>query len=224
MKGYSAVPETLEAGEASGRRRAIRASPPVFPWPFLDRLTRTHAATPTLLFGPLGLGLIASGVGAVGWRRAAALVVAGYVAWTLAEYWIHRIAYHCVAPVRFGPRVQWMIHGIHHDHPNDAGRPMTPPLATLPPLVAVIWFICWTLGSGTGPVVAGGFTLGYLSHELVHHHLHRRRPSTRLGRYLRRCHMRHHFRDERTWFGVTCPYWDYVFGTTGRGSPRETSR
>jgi sterol desaturase/sphingolipid hydroxylase (fatty acid hydroxylase superfamily) len=30
---------------------------------------------------------------------------------------------------------------------------------------------------------------------------------------LRESHMRHHFQDDTTAFGVSAPYWDRVFGT-----------
>ena len=31
--------------------------------------------------------------------------------------------------------------------------------------------------------------------------------------------MRHHFQDETRGFGVSAPFWDYVFGTPARRSP-----
>ncbi|MFI9202853.1 sterol desaturase family protein [Streptomyces sp. NPDC053048] len=191
-----------------------RASPTVFESPFLDWFTRTHWLSPVLVLGPLASVLAVFGVRSAGWA-AAGWAVAGYVAWTLAEYWIHRIAYHGSALARFGGRTQWLVHGIHHDHPDDPRRPATPPLTALPLLIAVVCAM-WALG-GTGPGLCAGaaFVAGSMSQELVHHHLHRGRPSTRLGRALRRHHLLHHYRDEGTRFGVTCPYWDYVFGTAG---------
>jgi sterol desaturase/sphingolipid hydroxylase (fatty acid hydroxylase superfamily) len=50
----------------------------------------------------------------------------------------------------------------------------------------------------------------------VHHH----RPRTRLGKLVRELHMRHHFQDDTKGFGVSAPFWDYVFGTPQRRSGR----
>jgi sterol desaturase/sphingolipid hydroxylase (fatty acid hydroxylase superfamily) len=38
-------------------------------------------------------------------------------------------------------------------------------------------------------------------------------PTMRLGLALRRLHMMHHFHDSSHGFGVSAPWWDYVFGT-----------
>ena len=58
---------------------------------------------------------------------------------------------------------------------------------------------------------------------MIHYHVHHHRPRTRLGRRLRELHMRHHFQDDTTGFGISAPYWDRVFGTYSarerRGEP-----
>ena len=48
---------------------------------------------------------------------------------------------------------------------------------------------------------------------MIHYHVHHHRPRTRVGRWLRELHMRHHFQDDERGFGVSAPYWDRVFGT-----------
>ncbi|MFJ6799020.1 sterol desaturase family protein [Streptomyces sp. NPDC091268] len=189
-------------------------SPQVFGSPFMEWFTCTHWWAPALVLGPFALALGILGARAAGWA-AAGWALVGYVTWTLAEYWIHRLAYHGAALARLGGRMQWIMHGIHHDHPDDPRRPATPPLTMLPAL-GVVACMMWAVG-GTGPgcSAAAAFVAGSMSQELLHHHLHRGRPTTRLGRALRRHHLLHHYRDEGTRFGVTCPYWDYVFGTAG---------
>ena len=37
---------------------------------------------------------------------------------------------------------------------------------------------------------------------------------------LRRLHLMHHFRDHDKGFGVSAPYWDFVFGTAERRKRR----
>jgi sterol desaturase/sphingolipid hydroxylase (fatty acid hydroxylase superfamily) len=43
--------------------------------------------------------------------------------------------------------------------------------------------------------------------------VHHAEPKTRLGLTLRRLHLMHHFRDPERGFGVSAPWWDYVFKT-----------
>ena len=58
-----------------------------------------------------------------------------------------------------------------------------------------------------------GFIIGYLCYDMVHYYTHHAQPTTRLGKTLRRLHLLHHFRDPTRGFGVSAPWWDYVFGT-----------
>src|SRR4029078_11788747 len=62
-------------------------------------------------------------------------------------------------------------------------------------------------------VFAGGFLVGYLAYDMLHYHVHHHKPRTAVGHKLRELHMRHHFQDGERGFGISAPYWDYVFGT-----------
>ena len=53
---------------------------------------------------------------------------------------------------------------------------------------------------------------------MTHYHVHHHRPRTRVGKLVRELHMRHHFQDDTKGFGVSAPFWDYVFGTPQRRS------
>lgn len=201
---------------ANSRTKALDASPPVFASPVLDRLTRVHPAVPCLIYlpGVLVLAVVAAhrttGFTAIG------LFPAGYLVWTLAEYWAHRVVFHWVPPGRWGQRLHWMAHGIHHEHPSDPLRLVFPPLASLPVAAGVLVLFLELLGLGAGCGAAAGFFTGYVVYEAVHFHIHHHHPSTRLGKALRRRHMQHHFRDDERGFGVSCPYWDHAFGTAPR--------
>jgi dihydroceramide fatty acyl 2-hydroxylase len=48
---------------------------------------------------------------------------------------------------------------------------------------------------------------------MTHYYLHHFKPRTRFGRLMRELHMRHHFQDDTRGFGISAPFWDYVFGT-----------
>ena len=68
---------------------------------------------------------------------------------------------------------------------------------------------------------AAGFLAGYLFYDMTHYHVHHHQPRTRLGKLMRELHMRHHFQDDTRGFGVSAPFWDYVFGTS---APRPAGR
>ena len=106
-----------------------------------------------------------------------------------------------------------MIHGVHHDHPNDPLRLVMPPAASIPLAIVVVGAIFLIAGDVHGPAVAAGFLTGYLIYDEIHYALHHHNPTTRLGKRLRELHMRHHFQDDEKGFGISAPYWDVVFRT-----------
>jgi sterol desaturase/sphingolipid hydroxylase (fatty acid hydroxylase superfamily) len=109
-----------------------------------------------------------------------------------------------------------MIHGVHHDHPNDPMRLVMPPSASVPLGLAFALLFQALLPFGPACAVSAGFFTGYLAYDMTHFYVHHRRPRTWAGRKLRELHMRHHFQDETAGFGVSAPWWDLVFGTAPR--------
>ena len=76
------------------RTDVLRASPRMFESNVLDRLSRVHPAVPVIIFLPAISVLFALSIGRVGALAMAGLLVAGYVFWSLSEYWIHRAIFH----------------------------------------------------------------------------------------------------------------------------------
>ena len=202
------------------RTEELRASPPMFDSPLLDRFTRVHPAVPVVLYVPVILILLVTGVGRAGALAAAAWVAGGYAFWTLTEYWLHRTVFHFEPEKGLGKRLHWMIHGVHHDHPNDPLRLVMPPSASIPLALGFCLLFWAVMGGQAAPAFSAGFLAGYLAYDMVHYHVHHHKPRTAVGRKLRELHMRHHFQDHDTGFGVSAPYWDYVFGTP----PKRRSR
>jgi dihydroceramide fatty acyl 2-hydroxylase len=195
------------------RSEFLKASPPMFKSGLLDRFTRVHHLVPVVIFLPAIVILFATGVSRVGWLWALALAVGGYAFWTLAEYWIHRVIFHFEPDRGIGARLHWMIHGVHHDHPNDPLRLVMPPAASVP-LALIFYALFWlVLGADRAFAFGAGFLAGYLAYDMIHYHLHHHSPRTPLGKWLRELHMRHHFQDDERGFGISAPYWDRVFGT-----------
>lgn len=205
---------------AEQRIQRLKASPPLFENRFLDFFSRIHPVIPAAIYVPAVLGAVWLGArDGLSALALAALVLAGLAIWTLLEYWLHRKLFHWEPDNAIGRRVHFIIHGIHHEHPNDPLRLVMPPAASLP--LAGLFLALFVLVFGTPhalPIFAG-LLIGYLGYDYTHYYLHHMVPRTTLGRKLREHHMRHHFQDHRYGFGVSTPIWDYVFRTHPRYRP-----
>jgi dihydroceramide fatty acyl 2-hydroxylase len=195
------------------RSELLKASPPMFKSGVLDRFTRVHHYVPVAIFFPAIVLLFATGVGRVGLLESLGYAAGGYALWTLAEYWIHRVIFHFEPEEGLGARLHWMVHGVHHDHPNDPLRLVMPPAASVPLALVFYGLFVLVLGADRAFAFGAGFLAGYLAYDMIHYHLHHHTPRTRMGRWLRELHMRHHFQDDERGFGISAPYWDRVFGT-----------
>ena len=199
--------------ETQRRTDVLKASPPMFETAWLDKLSRVHPAIPVVIFVP-AIGILAGvALASIPVLTAIALFVGGYFFWSLTEYWIHRAIFHFEPEEGFGARFNWIIHGVHHDHPNDPLRLVMPPSVSVP-LSALFCLGFWAvLGSPHWYAFGAGFLAGYLLYDMTHYYLHHHKPRTRFGRWLRELHMRHHFQDDTRGFGISAPYWDKAFGT-----------
>jgi dihydroceramide fatty acyl 2-hydroxylase len=195
------------------RSESLKASPPMFKSGLLDKFTRVHHLVPVVIFLPAIVLLFATGVGRLGLLPSIGYAICGYLLWTLAEYWIHRGIFHLEPEEGLGARLHWMVHGVHHDHPNDPLRLVMPPAASVP-LALIFYAGFWlVLGAGRATAFGAGFLAGYLAYDMIHYHLHHHTPTTRVGKWLRELHMRHHFQDDTRGYGISAPFWDRVFGT-----------
>jgi dihydroceramide fatty acyl 2-hydroxylase len=179
----------------------------------LDRLSRVHPVVPPLIFLPTSVVLFVLGAKQLTTAETVALVATGWLFWTLMEYWIHRIVFHFEPESGPGARFHWIIHGVHHDHPNDPLRLVMPPSVSVPLAAGFYGLFVLVLGTNPGNVFAAGFLLGYLVYDMTHYYLHHFTPKTRFGKMMRQLHMRHHFQDDTRGFGISAPFWDYIFGT-----------
>ena len=195
------------------RTDVLKASPRMFDSEILDKLSRVHPAVPVVIFLPAIFIILALGAAELSVLSTLGLFAGGYAFWTLSEYWIHRAVFHFEPEEGFGARLHWIIHGVHHDHPNDPLRLVMPPAVSVP-LSSLFVLAFWAaLGAPLFLAFSSGFLAGYLAYDMTHYALHHHKPKTRLGKRLRELHMRHHFQDHTTGFGISAPYWDKAFGT-----------
>lgn len=199
------------------RTSRLAASPPLFQSRFLDFFSRIHPVVPAAIYLPVIAALVVLGArDGQGALEIVLLALAGLFLWTLTEYWLHRKLFHWDPDHPIGHRLHFIIHGVHHDHPNDRMRLVMPPGASIP-LAALFFGVFWLVfGVPTAYPLFAGFLLGYLGYDYTHYYLHHFVPKSQLGKKLREQHMRHHFQDHRYGFGVSTPIWDVVFRTLPR--------
>ena len=200
------------------RSERLAASPEMFESDFLNFFSRVHPAVPAIIFVPVVVVMEWLGFDrGIGAGKMILLTLAGVFIWTLTEYWLHRLVFHWCPDNEFGRRLHFIIHGVHHDHPNDKLRLVMPPGASIP--LAALFYGVFIVVFGTPeafPLFAG-FIGGYLAYDYTHYYVHHFVPKSKFGKNLREAHMRHHFQDHRFGFGVSSPLWDVVFRTLPRG-------
>jgi sterol desaturase/sphingolipid hydroxylase (fatty acid hydroxylase superfamily) len=192
----------------------------MFETPLIERFSRIHPAAPFVFWLPV-VGFAVYRFRGVGVVPFAALLLVGALAWTFAEYTLHRWVFHYVGPRPWQRRMHFVLHGVHHDFPQDAGR-LVMPLGVSIPLGVVFYFLFRLV---VGPSLVGplwvGFALGYLAYDGTHFAVHHFRMASRWGRWMKRYHMIHHHTGLDARYGVSSPLWDWVFGTMGE-EPRRS--
>ncbi len=182
---------------------------------FMEFFSRVHPVVPLALYLPVvGYMLYVSL-----WQRhlsfvaVAALFLLGVLLWTLIEYLIHRYIFHYEPKTRLGKQLHFVIHGVHHDYPNDARRLVMPPIISIP--LAFLFFGLFFLIFGSlAPAVFAGLVFGYLCYDMLHYATHHLAMKRGVWLWLKQYHLRHHFRDDHVGYGISSPLWDYVFRTT----------
>ncbi len=201
------------SGRGSNDADFLCASPRLFENPLLDKFSRVHWTMPLVVYIPIVVLLAWLSLRAFSPLMITAAALGGYFIWTLIEYFGHRYLFHAELPGAWGARLHFLIHGVHHVHPNDPLRLVMPPLLSAPIMLIALLVTDLLFGLPLGLPFLMGFIIGYLCYDMVHYYVHHANPKTRLGLTLRRLHMLHHFRDPERSYGVSAPWWDYVFKT-----------
>ena len=197
--------------------KATPESPRMFESDFIDFFSRTPWTIVPILFVP---GAIFAFWGSVtytdmGVLGSLGLTLSGFVLWTLTEYWLHRLFFHWEAPGKWGARMHFLVHGVHHKWPKDKYRLVMPPAVSISLFFAFLAMFFAALGSTLVWPFHAGFVIGYMSYDMTHYYIHHYNPRTEYGRRLKKNHMLHHFKDDSHRFCVSNMLWDRVFGTAG---------
>jgi len=192
----------------SNKNETIR----LFKNPVLEYFSHIHPATPLVVFIPIMLITSYFGYMQTSVFSGTISFFLGILLWTLMEYVIHRWAFHYEPKSETGKRVHFLVHGIHHDYPRDATRLVMPLLVSLP-LATVFFFAFKALFGSYYFNIFSGFLLGYMAYDSIHYATHHFTMNGRVGKFLREYHLRHHYQDDHTAYGVSNPLWDYIFST-----------
>jgi sterol desaturase/sphingolipid hydroxylase (fatty acid hydroxylase superfamily) len=182
---------------------------------FMEFCSHVHPITPVVLYVPLIVYMLYAAL----WRNGLSLLatgglfLAGILIWTLLEYIIHRCIFHYEPRSGWGKKLHFIVHGVHHDYPNDATRLVMPPSLSIP--LAVVFWVGFALIFGRfAPGISAGFAFGYVCYDSIHYATHHFPMKSRVGAWLKQYHLRHHYKDDEAGYGVSSPLWDYVFRTT----------
>ncbi|PEY43853.1 fatty acid hydroxylase [Bacillus cereus] len=140
----------------------------------------------------------------------------GIVTYAFMEYVTHRFLFHMKPPKNlFLLKLIKRLHYDHHLYPNDLKLLFLPLWYSLPNagVLSLIFYSIVHSIELTVPFTMG-LTVMLLIYEWKHYIAHVPiKPSTRLGRWLKKTHLLHHFKNENYWYGVSNPFFDMIFGT-----------
>jgi 4-hydroxysphinganine ceramide fatty acyl 2-hydroxylase len=199
---------------AAAVRPKHQGSAQLFQNPLLERLSHTHIAWPVGIFLSTALGSLGYGY-AHGFLRGASalgLFLAGWLLFTYLEYAVHRYLYHLPATTAKRAKLQYTIHGVHHEFPKDKTRLAMPPFITVF-IASLLFFIFRWVFSNWAFGLLAGFTFGYASYLFVHYATHAYAPPKNFLKVWWTHHSQHHYRQEQVAFGVSTTLWDHLLGT-----------
>ncbi|WP_299249606.1 sterol desaturase family protein [uncultured Cytophaga sp.] len=189
----------------------------VFDNPILERLTRTHISVPITILMTIAAVLLYIAFVYTDYTQLTPLYVIGlfilgFFSFTLIEYIAHRYLFHMRPTTELKRKVQYALHGLHHEYPKDKDRLAMPPIMSLL-LATILFFVFYFLIDTKVFGFLPGFITGYCGYLFVHFIVHAYAPPNNIFKGLWLNHSIHHYKDNTQIFGVSSQLWDYVFGT-----------
>ena len=181
---------------------------------YLEFLTKTHPLVIWGMYTPILTLLPYYAITTLYYKGTLVLllVVAGIIFWTFTEYILHRFLFHHHPNTDKGKRINYVLHGNHHEYPRDKERLFMPAVPSL--MIASLFFLVFyvVLGKYAIPFFPG-FMFGYLIYGSMHYAIHAWNPPFKWMKGLWRNHHLHHYKENDLGFGVSSTLWDHVFGT-----------
>ncbi len=181
---------------------------------FLEKLSRTHISVPIILLNLFSALSLYWGIThtALGGLTIAGLFFTGILSWTFFEYIVHRYIWHMNTSTDFRKKLQYNMHGIHHEYPKDKDRLALPPVISI--TIATVLMLLFRVTMGTYAFgFFSGFVTGYTLYLAIHYIVHAYQPPRNFLKALWINHGIHHYKDDDHAFGVSSPLWDILLGT-----------
>lgn len=182
----------------------------------LEAFSKVHPVVPLLLYVPIISFFLFRSIHILNipYTQILLCIAGGILTWTFTEYVLHRFVFHFKPKSKWGEKMHFIFHGVHHDYPNDSMRLVMPPAVSLP--LALLFYALFSSILGDILVLPffSGFLGGYLFYDLTHYALHHFTFKSRFWLKLKHHHMRHHYQEPTKGFGVSSSFWDIFFGTT----------
>lgn len=191
-----------------------KGSRQLFKNPILERLSRTHIAVPLTIFFTYSAVLLYWSITHTSlavWLTAVMFLL-GALAFTWVEYITHRYVFHMGTYTKLREKIQYTVHGVHHEFPKDKERLAMPPLLSI--TIATLLLLLFRLVMGDLAFsFLPGFLSGYALYLSVHYMVHVYQPPKNFLKVLWINHSVHHYKHGEYVFGVSSPLWDYIYGT-----------
>ncbi len=187
----------------------------MFKYGWMEVFSKVHFSVPLFIYIPVVIYFLAAAFmdpNLLVWE-VIALFAGGVFFWSVAEYFLHRFVFHYHPTSDWGKRIHFIVHGVHHDYPNDSKRLVMPPSVSIP-LAFLFYFGYEALigASMTAPFFAG-FVVGYLVYDMMHYAIHHANWENKWFMQIKAHHLKHHFKDPDNGFGVSSTLWDKIVGT-----------
>lgn len=186
---------------------------------FFEAFSKVHFTVPLYIYLPIIFYFLYRSIWSfeLQFLSIISLIIIGLFIWTLTEYTLHRFIFHFQPRSKFGQRLHFIFHGVHHDYPNDSKRLVMPPSVSLP--LAALFYVLFRLILGVNFVAPFfiGFLIGYLFYDLSHYAIHHFNMHNKFWLAIKNHHMKHHYQDSSKGFGVSTPIWDVIIGTNFLG-------
>lgn len=182
--------------------------------PILEKLSRTHISIPVSIFILYSSGLLYWSIThtALTVYMSVGMFILGLLLFTWVEYMVHRHVFHMKVYNQARAKLQYTIHGVHHEFPKDKDRLAMPPLMSVTIATILLLILKVVLGDLVFSFLPG-FLVGYTAYLSVHYMVHAYAPPKNFFKALWINHSVHHYKDGEIVFGVSSPLWDYIYGT-----------
>ncbi|MDQ3290477.1 MAG: sterol desaturase family protein [Bacteroidota bacterium] len=199
----------MKKNYVSNSKESVR----MFKQDWMEALSKVHFSVPLYIYIPVILYLCwkAFAHEHLGVLQFICFFLLGLLFWTFSEYVLHRFVFHYYPTSKWGQRIHFIFHGVHHDYPNDAKRLVMPPSASIPMALGIYWLLSLVLPTNVLYAFFAGFILGYLTYDISHYALHHFNFKSSFWQKLKKHHMLHHYSDANKGYGVSSPLWDKIF-------------